>query len=161
MAAPTKRAECLTAEATSINSILPQPGGGEIEDWAAAVRSRAAAEAGESPENCETDVSEQLHAVIRTGGKQYRVAPGDLLKVEKLPLEVGSAVDLEVLLLRSGDAIKVGAPLVEGAKVKAEVKAHGRGRKLIVYKFKQRRNYRKKQGHRQAYTELKITEIAG
>ena len=106
-------------------------------------------------------MSEQLHAVIRTGGKQYRVAPGDLLKVEKLSLDVGAAVDLEVLMVRNGDAIKIGTPVVTGAKVQAEVASHGRGRKIIVYKFKPRRNYRKKQGHRQAYTELKITGIVG
>ncbi len=105
-------------------------------------------------------MSEQLHAVIRTGGKQYRVALGDLVKVEKLPLEVGSALDLEVLLVRSGDTIKVGAPTVAGAVVRATVASQGRGRKIVVYKFKPRRNYRKKQGHRQSYTELKITEIA-
>lgn len=106
-------------------------------------------------------MSEQLHAVIRTGGKQYRVAPGDVLEVEKLPNEVGAALDFDVLLLRRGDEVKVGAPLVAGAKVHAEVASHGRGRKVIIYKFKPRRNYRKKQGHRQAFTALKITEIAG
>jgi len=106
-------------------------------------------------------VSEQLHAVIRTGGKQYRVAPGDVVRVEKLPLEVGASVDLEVLLVGNGETVKVGAPTVAGAKVKAEVAGQIRGQKIIVYKFKPRRNYRKKQGHRQSYTELKITEIAG
>lgn len=106
-------------------------------------------------------MSDQQHAVIRTGGKQYRVAPGDLVNVEKLPHDAGASIDLEVLLLRRGDEIKVGTPLVAGATVKAEVVSHGRGKKLVVYKFRKRANYRKKAGHRQDYTQLKITEIAG
>ena len=106
-------------------------------------------------------MSEQLHAVIRSGGKQYRVAPGDVLRVDKLSGDVGSALDFDVLLLRRGDEVKVGAPLVSGATVHAEIAGHGRARKVLVYKFKPRRNYRKKQGHRQHFTELKIKEIAG
>jgi large subunit ribosomal protein L21 len=106
-------------------------------------------------------VSELQQAIIRTGGKQYRVSPGSVLKVEKLPVDKGAKVELEVLLVGQGEAVKIGTPLVAGAKVEAEVVSHGRGPKLIVYKFRKRSNYRKKQGHRQAYTELKITGISG
>jgi large subunit ribosomal protein L21 len=105
-------------------------------------------------------VSDQ--AIIKTGGKQYRVAPGDKLRIEKLSGEVGSEVSFdEVLLLGKGEAAKVGTPLVDGAKVSAKILAHGRGKKLIVYKFKRRKNYRRKNGHRQPYTEVEITGISG
>jgi large subunit ribosomal protein L21 len=101
-------------------------------------------------------------AIVRTGGKQYRVQPGTVLRVEKLPGEVGKPITIDdVLLLGSGDAAKVGTPIVAGATVKGTITAHGRGPKLIVYKFRRRKNYRKKRGHRQAYTEIKIDEIAG
>lgn len=101
-------------------------------------------------------------AIIRTGGKQYRVEPGSVIRVEKLEVEVDSALELpEVLLLGRGKEAKIGTPLVAGAKVKAKVQAHGRGPKLIVYKYKRRKNYRRKQGHRQAYTELRVEEITG
>ena len=101
-------------------------------------------------------------AIIRTGGKQYRVEPGSVIRVEKLEAEVDSALELpEVLLLGRGKEAKIGTPLVQGAKVKAKVQAHGRGPKLIVYKYKRRKNYRRKQGHRQAYTELRVEEITG
>jgi large subunit ribosomal protein L21 len=106
-------------------------------------------------------VSEQQQAIIRTGGKQYRVSPGSVLKVEKLPGEKGAALDFEVLLVGQGETVKIGTPLVSGAKVTGEVVSHGRGTKIIVYKFRKRTNYRKKQGHRQAYTEIKITAING
>lgn len=106
-------------------------------------------------------MSELQQAIIRTGGKQYRVSPGSVLKVEKLPVDKGGKVDLEVLLVGQGEAVKIGTPLVAGAKVEAEVLSHGRGTKIIVYKFRKRSNYRKKQGHRQAYTEIKITGISG
>ena len=100
-------------------------------------------------------------AIIKTGGKQYRVAVGDKLRIEKLPTDVGASVDFdEVLLVGSGDAVQVGTPIVEGAKVSAVVKNHGRGKKLIVYKFRRRKNYRRKNGHRQAYTEVEITAIS-
>lgn len=103
-----------------------------------------------------------MYAVIRTGGKQYRVAEGDTLRVEKLPGEKGSSVELtEVLLLGEGAEVKVGQPLVAGAKVRAEVVDQGRGKKIVVYKFKRRKNYRRKQGHRQHYTTLKIVGIEG
>ena len=106
-------------------------------------------------------MSEQQQAIIRTGGKQYRVSPGSVLKVEKLPAEKGASLDFEVLLVGTGDAVKIGTPLVTGAKVTGQVVSHGRGTKIIVYKFRKRTNYRKKQGHRQAYTEIKITAIHG
>lgn len=106
-------------------------------------------------------MSELQQAIIRTGGKQYRVSPGSVLKVEKLPADKGAKINFEVLLVGQGDAVKVGAPLVAGAKVEGEILSHGRGTKLIVYKFRKRKNYRKKQGHRQAYTEIKITGIQG
>lgn len=106
-------------------------------------------------------MSEQANAVIRTGGKQYRVSLGEQLNIEKLPQEVGASLDFDVLLLHKGESIKVGTPSVSGAKVHAEVVEHGRGRKLIVFKYKPRTNYRKKRGHRQAYTRIKITEIVG
>lgn len=101
-------------------------------------------------------------AIVRTGGKQYRVEPGAVLRVEKIDGDVGSAIELpEVLLVGKGAAAKVGTPLVKGASVKGTITAHGRGPKLIVYKFRRRKNYRKRAGHRQAYTEIKIDEIAG
>ena len=107
----------------------------------------------------EREVSEQ--AIFKTGGKQYRVQVGDTLRVEKLAVEAGKSVNFdEVLFVGRGSDAKVGAPTVDGAKVSAEVVSHGRGKKLIVYKFRRRKNYRRKQGHRQAYTELKITGIS-
>lgn len=100
-------------------------------------------------------------AIIKTGGKQYRVAVGDKLRIEKLPGEPGASVSFdEVLLLGSGAAAKVGTPLVDGAKVSATITAHGRGKKLIVYKFRRRKNYRRKAGHRQPFTEVEITAIS-
>jgi len=106
-------------------------------------------------------VSEQQQAIIRTGGKQYRVSPGSVLKVEKLPGEKGASLDFEVLLVGQGENVQIGTPLVAGAKVTGQVVSHGRGTKIVVYKFRKRTNYRKKQGHRQAYTEVKITAING
>ncbi|MBA3550228.1 MAG: 50S ribosomal protein L21 [Nannocystis sp.] len=106
-------------------------------------------------------MSEHQQAIIRTGGKQYRVSPGSVLKVEKLPAEKGASLDFEVLLVGQGEGIQIGTPLVAGAKVTGQVVSHGRGTKIIVYKFRKRTNYRKKQGHRQAYTEIKITGISG
>lgn len=101
-------------------------------------------------------------AIIKTGGKQYRVASGDVLRVEKLSGDVGSTIEFDqVLLLGKGDAVKVGTPLVDGAKVTATVKAHGKGKKVIVYKFRRRKNYRRKRGHRQPFTQIEITKIAG
>jgi large subunit ribosomal protein L21 len=102
-----------------------------------------------------------MYAVIQTGGKQYRVAEGDTLRVEKLGAETGASVDLDkVLLVADGDNVKVGAPYVEGGKVSATVKAHGRGKKVKIVKFKRRKHHLKRQGHRQWYTELEITGIS-
>ena len=100
-----------------------------------------------------------MFAIIQSGGKQYRVAEGDIIRLEKLTAEPGDSVDFEVMMV-AGDDIKVGQPLVEGARVKAEVLEHGRGDKLYVYKFKAKSNYRRKIGHRQNFTAVKITEIA-
>jgi large subunit ribosomal protein L21 len=102
-----------------------------------------------------------MYAVIRTGGKQYRVTEGQLLRVEKLPGGAGDKITFGEVLLVGGDAPKVGRPLVQGASVAAEITAQDRGKKLIVFKFRRRKNYRRKNGHRQPYTELKITGIAG
>ena len=101
------------------------------------------------------------YAVIETGGKQYSVSEGDLIKVEKLDAEPGNVVDLDKVLLIGGDETKVGAPYIDGAKVTAEVVKNGKAKKIIVFKYKAKKNYRKKQGHRQPYTELKITSILG
>ncbi len=101
-----------------------------------------------------------MHAVIKTGGKQYRVAEGDLLKVEKLDGEIGSTIEFpEVLAVGEGDSIKVGAPTVAGAKVKAEIVEHGKSKKVIIFKKKRRKGFAKKQGHRQLFTSIKIQEI--
>jgi large subunit ribosomal protein L21 len=101
-----------------------------------------------------------MFAVIKTGGKQYRVAAGDKLRVEKLPAEVGSEVVLgEVLMVGEGAAVRIGAPLVAGAAVKATVVGHGKGDKVTIFKLRRRKHYKKSQGHRQQYTELHITGI--
>jgi len=102
-----------------------------------------------------------MYAVIQTGGKQYRVSEGDVLRVEKLAADEGAGVELDkVLMVANGDAIKVGTPYVEGGKVTATVKAHGRGKKVKIVKFRRRKQYLKRQGHRQWYTELEITGIS-
>jgi large subunit ribosomal protein L21 len=103
-----------------------------------------------------------MYAVVKTGGKQYRVAQGDTLQVEKLSGEKGAQVELgEVLLIGGDNGVRIGQPFLSGAKVRAEVVTQGRGPKLTVYKFKRRKNYRRKQGHRQDFTLLKITGIEG
>lgn len=103
-----------------------------------------------------------MYAVIKTGGKQYRVSEGQTLRVEKLPVEAGGQVELtEVLMVANGDDIKIGAPFLAGSKVTATVQAHGRGDKIRIIKFRRRKHYRRTQGHRQDYTELKITGISG
>ncbi|MBL8612999.1 MAG: 50S ribosomal protein L21 [Myxococcales bacterium] len=99
------------------------------------------------------------YAVIRTGGKQYRVKQGDTLHVEKLDGNVGDSITLSDVLLVGGDALKVGTPLVAGAKVEAKITAQDRGKKIIVFKFRRRKNYRRKNGHRQPFTALQITGI--
>jgi large subunit ribosomal protein L21 len=103
-----------------------------------------------------------MYAVIKTGGKQYKVTAGDKLKVEKLAGEVGSKVVLDkILMLADGDAITIGSPLVAGAKVSATVVSHGRGDKVMIFKFRRRKHYRKTQGHRQSYTEILIEDVNG
>jgi large subunit ribosomal protein L21 len=100
------------------------------------------------------------YAVIRTGGKQYRVAPGDVVRVERVVGEVGAPIEFSEVLLTAGDgAVRIGTPLVEGARVRAEIVAQGRARKILVYKKKRRKNYRRRRGHRQAITTLRVTEI--
>ena len=101
-----------------------------------------------------------MFAIVKTGGKQYRVEPSLRLRVEKLDLEPGSQVELPVLLL-GGEKTVVGAPVVEGAKVVAEVLGHGKGKKITISKFKAKVQYRRKRGHRQPYTEILIKEIQG
>ena len=103
-----------------------------------------------------------MFAVVKTGGKQYKVAQGDMIQVEKLEAEAGKSIDLaEVLMLCDGDKVTVGSPFVAGAKVTAEVVAHKRSPKLIVFKKKRRQNYRRKNHHRQDFTVLTITAISG
>ncbi len=103
-----------------------------------------------------------MYAVIVSGGKQHRVSEGDVLRVESLPVEEGATVELDkVLMIADGDDIKIGTPYVEGGKVTATVKAHGRGKKIKIIKFRRRKHSRKQMGHRQNYTELQITGIAG
>ena len=103
-----------------------------------------------------------MYAVIKTGGKQYRVAKGDTLRVEKLEGAEGEAVELDqVLMVADGDDIKVGAPILAGGKVSATIKAQGRGDKVEIIKFRRRKHHMKRQGHRQSYTELEITGITG
>ncbi|WP_343712342.1 50S ribosomal protein L21 [Inquilinus sp.] len=103
-----------------------------------------------------------MFAVIRTGGKQYRVAPDQLVTVERLDAEPGSSVTLEDVLMVGGDgAVKIGTPVLAGASVTAEVVEQTRGPKVIIFKKKRRQNYRRKKGHRQDLTVLKITAIAG
>ena len=98
-----------------------------------------------------------MFAVIRTGGKQYKVAPGDVLEVERLPGEAGSAVTFGEVLIAGG---KVGTPLVKGASVAAEIVAQERGEKVVAFKKKRRKNTHRKRGHRQHFTRVKITEIS-
>jgi large subunit ribosomal protein L21 len=103
-----------------------------------------------------------MYAVIRTGGKQYRVIPGEKLKVEKLSGEVGSDITLDkVLMIADGDDVTIGAPLIAGATVPATVISHGRGDKVMIFKFRRRKHYRKTQGHRQSYTEIQIGDFGG
>ena len=103
-----------------------------------------------------------MYAVIKTGGKQYKVAPGENLKVEQLSADVGAEVVLDqVLMIGEGESVRLGQPTVAGATVNATVVAHGRGEKVTIFKMRRRKHYRKHQGHRQNYTELKIDSIVG
>ena len=101
-----------------------------------------------------------MYAVIKTGGKQYKVTEGDVLKVEKLNAEVNATVELnEFLLVANNDNVKVGSPLVEGAKVVVEVLSQGKGPKVINFKYKPKKASHRKRGHRQLFTEVKVTSI--
>ncbi|MBN2530969.1 MAG: 50S ribosomal protein L21 [Deltaproteobacteria bacterium] len=103
-----------------------------------------------------------MYAVIATGGKQYRVSEGDKVRVEKLSGDAGAKVVLDnVLMLGDGEKSKIGAPVVKGATVEAEILEQGRDKKVIVFKYKKRKQFRKKNGHRQSFTDLRITKITG
>lgn len=103
-----------------------------------------------------------MYAIIETGGKQYRVAEGDVIYVEKLPAEVGGSFTFDKVVLLSKDGnVVVGSPFVAGATVTAKVERQARAKKIIVYKYKAKKNYRRKQGHRQPYTKLTIEKING
>jgi large subunit ribosomal protein L21 len=103
-----------------------------------------------------------MYSVVKTGGKQYKVAPGEKLKVEQIPADVGAEVILDqVLLVSEGEAVRLGQPTVAGATVKATVVAHGRGEKIRIFKMRRRKHYQKHQGHRQNFTELRIESIVG
>lgn len=103
-----------------------------------------------------------MYAVFVSGGKQHRVVEGETLKLEKIEVATGESIDFDqVLLVVNGDDIKIGAPVVEGAKVTAEVVSHGRGEKVKIIKFRRRKHSMKRQGHRQWFTEVKITGING
>ena len=103
-----------------------------------------------------------MYAVVESGGKQHRVIEGETLKVEKLDLATGEALTIDqVLMVGEGESVKIGAPYVAGSSVTAEVVSHGRHEKVTIVKFRRRKHHRKQMGHRQWYTELKITSIAG
>ncbi len=100
-----------------------------------------------------------MYAIVETGGKQLRVAEGETVYVEKIDANEGETITFDNVLLLGGDNLKVGNPTVAGAKVNAKVVKHGKQRKIIVFKYKPKKNYRRKQGHRQPYTKLEITSI--
>jgi len=103
-----------------------------------------------------------MYAVIESGGKQHRVVEGETLKLEKIEVSTGDTIEFDkVLMVGSGEDVKIGTPLVKGGKVTAEVVAHGRHDKITIIKFNRRKNYRRQAGHRQWYTEVKITGISG
>ena len=103
-----------------------------------------------------------MYAIVETGGKQYRVSEGDVITVERLDAEVGTKVELDkVLLLGEGDDLQIGTPYVEGAAVTAEVVEIGKAKKVMIFKYKNKKDYRKKQGHRQPYTMLRIESLGG
>lgn len=102
-----------------------------------------------------------MYAIIRTGGKQYRVAKGDVLKIEKLPEQKKNKVVFsDVLMIADGDNVLVGAPIVKDAVVEGKILSNGKSEKVVVYKYKSKKDYRKKQGHRQPYTEIEISKVA-
>ncbi|MDU5201065.1 50S ribosomal protein L21 [Finegoldia magna] len=100
-----------------------------------------------------------MFAIIKTGGKQYKVSEGDVIKVEKIEAQSGDKIEFDQVLMVAGDDVKVGSPVVEGAKVSAEVLDQKKDKKVVIYKFKAKKNYRKKKGHRQPYTLVKIEKI--
>ncbi len=101
-----------------------------------------------------------MYAVVKTGGKQYKVTKGEVIKVEKLMADVGSEIDLDqVLMVIDGDNVQIGTPLIENAVVKAKVLEHGKDKKVIVFKKKRRKGYKKKRGHRQHFTTLEIQDV--
>lgn len=102
-----------------------------------------------------------MYAVIKTGGKQYRVSEGDRLRVEKLEGAKGDTIELADVLMLGGDRVAIGTPTVAGAKVSAQIIAQGLDKKVIVFKMRRRKRYRRKNGHRQPYTELRVTGISG
>ena len=103
-----------------------------------------------------------MYAVIKTGGKQYRVTEGETLRIETLNANEGDSVDFDqVLMVGEGEDVRIGAPLLEGGKVTATIKAHGRGKKVEIIKFRRRKHHMKRMGHRQNYTEVEITGITG
>ena len=106
-------------------------------------------------------LEEFMYAIVRTGGKQYQVTQGERLRVEKLEGEVGSSIDLnDVLMVVNGEEVKVGQPVLEGARISAKIVEQGKGKKVVVYKKKRRQGYEVKNGHRQLFTALEITEIS-
>ena len=100
-----------------------------------------------------------MYAIIVTGGKQYKVENDSEIMVEKLDAEVGENVNFDVLMMADGDNVQIGTPVLEGVCAKAEVLEHGKGKKVIVFKYKPKKDYRKKQGHRQPYTKVRILSI--
>ena len=100
-----------------------------------------------------------MYAIIATGGKQYRVREGDVIYIEKIDAQVDSTVSFDVLLMGNDGDVKIGTPVVEGVKVEGKVVGQIRGEKIVVYKYKSKKNYRRKQGHRQPYTKVEITKI--
>lgn len=100
-----------------------------------------------------------MYAIIATGGKQYRVSEGDVIYIEKIDADVDSTVSFDVLLVGNEGDVKVGTPVVEGVKVEGKVVGQIRGEKIVVFKYKSKKNYRRKQGHRQPYTKVEITKI--
>ena len=102
-----------------------------------------------------------MYAVIKTGGKQYRVAAGEKLKIEQIPADVGAEINLDqILMVGEGESVKIGTPLLSGASVKATVLAQGRHKKVTIFKMRRRKHYQKHQGHRQNYTEIRIDGIS-
>lgn len=103
-----------------------------------------------------------MYAVFVTGGRQFRAVPGEVLRVEKIEADVGAAVEIDrVLMIGDGETIRIGTPVLDGAKVSATVRGHGRADKIHIVKFRRRKHHRKQMGHRQHYTEIEITGIAG